>query len=77
MLDRAVVKEFLDCQFEDMELEAPEDISWEQLVEAFCQYVEDDYYEWLKDNFKSFFNHDESDWEWIRERVKALAPEHK
>jgi len=58
-------------------LEIPEGISKEQLVEAFCQYAEDDYYEWLKDNFKSFFNHGNPDWEWIRERVKALAPEHK
>ena len=71
MLDRAVVEEFLDCELKDMELEIPKDISKEQLVEAFCQYVEDDYYEWLKDNFKSFFNHSEPDWEWIRERIKA------
>lgn len=70
MLDRIVVKEFLDCQFEDVELEVPEDIGKEELVEAFCQYVEDDYYEWLKDNFKSFFNHGNLDWEWIRERIK-------
>jgi hypothetical protein len=69
MLDRDVVEEFLDCQFEELELEIPKDISREQLVEAFCQYVEDDYYEWLKDNFKSFFEHGEPDWEWIRERV--------
>ncbi len=71
MLDRDVVKEFLDCEFEDMELEIPSDISKKELVEAFCQYVEDDYYEWLKDNFKSFFEHGEPDWEWIRERVRS------
>jgi len=71
MLDRDVVEEFLDCQFEDIELEIPKDISKEQLVEAFCSYVENDYYDWLKDNFKSFFNHGEPDWEWIRERVKS------
>ena len=71
MLDREVVEEFLDCQFEDIELEIPKDISKEQLVEAFCQYVEDDYYEWLKDNFKSFFDNDEPDCEWIRERAKS------
>jgi len=27
-------------------------------------------YEWLKDNFKSFFEHGEPDWEWIREKVR-------
>lgn len=73
MLDRAVIEEFLDCQFEDTALEIPTDISREQLVEAFCQYVEDDYYEWLKDNFKSFFNHGDPDWEWIGERIKYYA----
>jgi len=70
MLNREVVKEFLNCQFEDMGPEIPVDISKEQLVEAFCQYVEDDYYEWLKDNFKSFFNHGNPDWEWIRGKIK-------
>ena len=71
MLDRDVVEEFLHCEFEDTELEIPEDISKEELVEAFCQYVEDDYYEWLKDNFKSFFDHGDADWEWIRERIRS------
>jgi len=71
MLDRDVVKEFLDCEFEELELEIPKDISKEQLIESFCQYVEDDYYEWLKDNFKSFFEHNNPDWEWIRDKVRA------
>ena len=69
MLDRIVVKEFLECEFEELELEIPEDISKDALVEAFCQYVEDDYYEWLKDNFKSFFDHSEPDWERIRGKL--------
>ena len=74
MLDRDVVEEFLDCEFEDMEM--PEDIDKEKLVEAFCQYVEDDYYEWLKDNFKSFFDHGDPDWKRVRERIEALTSEH-
>ena len=71
MLDRDVVEEFLGCQLEDIELEIPKDISKEELAEAFCQYVEDDYYEWLKDNFKSFFNHGNPDWDWIKQKIKA------
>lgn len=70
MLDRDAVEEFLDSEFEDMELEIPEDIPKEQLVEAFCQYIEDDYYERLKDNFKPFFDHGNPDWEWIRKKIK-------
>jgi len=69
MLDRDVVEEFLECEFEELELEIPEDISKDALVEAFCQYVEDDYYEWLKDNFKSFFDHGNPDWERIRGKL--------
>ena len=69
MLDRGVVEEFLDWEFEEAGWEIPEDISKEALVEAFCQYTEDDYYEWLKDNFKSFFGHGNPDWEWIRGRL--------
>ena len=69
MLDRTVIAEFLDDKLED--LEVPKDISKDALVEAFCQYTEDDYYEWLKDNFKSFFNHGNPDWDWVREKIRA------
>jgi len=71
MLDRDDVEEFLDCKLKELEIEIPKDISKQQLVEAFCQYVEDDYYEWLKDNFKSFFGDGEIDWEWIRGKIRA------
>ena len=70
MLDRQVVEEFLDGEFEELELETPEDIPKEKLVETFCLYTEDDYYEWLKDNFKSFFEHGNPDWRWIRGRIR-------
>lgn len=69
MLDRQVVEEFLDGEFEEGDWEIPEDISKDRLVEAFCQYTEDDYYEWLKDNFKSFFDHGNPDWGWIKGRL--------
>lgn len=75
MLDRAVLEEFVDSEFEDMELEIPDDIVKEALVEAFCQYIEDDYYEWLKDNFASFFEHGNPDWDWIRERIDHYTKE--
>ena len=71
MLDRAVVEEFLDKEFEEGDWEIPEDIHKDDLVEAFCQYTEDDYYEWLQDNFKSFFNPGNPDWEWIRGRLTS------
>ena len=69
MLDRAVVEEFLDLEFEDLGLEVPKDIPKKALVEAFCQYAEEDYYEWLKDNFKSFSNDGKPDWDWVREKI--------
>ena len=71
MLDRQVVEEFLDEEFKERDWEIPADISKEDLVEAFCQYTEDDYYEWLKDNFKSFFEHGNPDWDWIRDKIRA------
>jgi hypothetical protein len=68
MLDRKVVREFLKEEF--MGIEIPDDITNEAIVETFCNYVEDDYYEWLKDNFKSFFNYGKPDWQLIRERIE-------
>ena len=69
MLDRTVVEEFLDWEFEEGDWKILGDIPKGVLVEAFCQYTEDDYYEWLKDNFKSFFNHGNPDWDWVRGRL--------
>ena len=69
MLDREVVREFLNDKLQAFEIEVPKDIHEDSLVETFCKYVEDDYYEWLKDNFKSFFNHGDPDWDRIRDRA--------
>jgi len=71
MLDRDVVKEFLVDELDGIEI--PRDISMDTLVETFCQFVEDDYYEWLKDNWNSFFNDGNPDWEWIRGRITHYA----
>ena len=68
MLERKAVREFLDEELKGIEV--PDDISKEVLVETFCKYAEDDYYEWLKGNFKSFFNYGKPDWKWVRERIK-------
>ncbi len=68
MLDRRVVKEFLDGELREAEI--PKALSSEAILETFCEYVEDDYYEWLKDNFKSFFNHGNPDWRWIEKRIE-------
>ncbi len=73
MLDREVVKEFLEEKLKKAGITLPKDIAQKDLVETFCKYTEDDYYEWLKDNFKSFFSHYNPDWEWIRERIKHYS----
>jgi len=72
LLDREVVKDFLVEELKDAEIEIPKRINKKRLVEAFCRFTEDDYYEWLKDNFKSFFNHWNPDWDWIEEKIAEL-----
>lgn len=69
MLDREVVKKFLKEELKERGIRIPKGISKEVLTETFCRYTEDDYYEWLKDNFKSFFNYGNLDWDWIKERI--------
>ncbi len=68
MLDREDVEEFLNQELEGLCLEVPADIPKDALVEAFCQYMEDEYGEWLRENFRSFFNDGDPDWDWIREQ---------
>jgi hypothetical protein len=70
MLDRDIVKEFLFEKFKDAKIKIPRGIDRDALVEAFCEYVEDDYYEWLTDNYESFTNHNNPDWDWIRDKLK-------
>ena len=73
MLDREVAKEFIEEKLKKAKIIIPKDISENDLVETFCKYTEDDYYEWLKDNFKSFFNHYNPDWDWIREKIEHYS----
>jgi len=68
MLDRKAVREFLEEELEEIEIS--KDMFKKVLVEAFYKYVKDYYYEWLKDNFKTFFNYGNPDWLWIRKRIK-------
>lgn len=75
MLDREVVKEFLEDKLGELEIGTPKDVSKDVLVETFCKYTENDYYEWLKDNFKSFFNYGNPDWVWIRGRIEHYSKE--
>jgi len=71
MLDRDAVEQFIDAEIEEVEGELPEDIPKDTLVEAFCEYVEEDYYQWLRQNLASFFNDGDPDWDWIREKLEA------
>ena len=73
MLSRKVMQEFLNSELEEVSIKLPKDITEQELIEAFCKYIEDDYYEWLKDNFKSFFNHGNPDWNWIKERAEHYS----
>jgi hypothetical protein len=70
MLDSKVVEEFVLEEMKDTDTDIPQRINKEELVKAFCQFVEEDYYEWLRDNFNSFFNHGNPDWDWVEKYVQ-------
>jgi hypothetical protein len=72
MLDRKVVEDFLFEKLNEVGIVVPQGVDRRKLVEAFCRFTEDDYYEWLKDNFKSFFNHGNPDWEWIKRMIEKI-----
>ena len=76
MLDRDVIKEFLVEELKERGMKISKGISKKSLTETFCKYTEDDYYEWIKDNFKSFFNcggGSGPDWDWIKERIEHYS----
>lgn len=69
MLDREVIKEFLQSDLEDIEI--PPNINFDDLVDVFIDYCEDDYYEWFKDNANSFFSGNNGiDWDAIAEKIQ-------
>ena len=76
MLHRQTIEEdFLNEKFKELEITIPDCISKNDIVETFCRYTEDDLYEWLNDNFKSFFNNGNPDWEWVKDRIKHYKSE--
>ncbi|MBU2446636.1 MAG: hypothetical protein KJ666_13855 [Bacteroidetes bacterium] len=75
MLDRKVIKDFLIEEFEDFN-PIPNDIDLDKLTEDFSIYTENDFYEWLKDNFKSyFFQRGDFDWSDVKGRLTNNSPE--
>jgi hypothetical protein len=70
VLDRKVVEEFLLEEIENAGINVPKGINKKELVKAFCRFTEEDYYEWLRDNFKSFFNYGDPDWNWIEKYLQ-------
>ena len=68
MLDRKVARELLDEELQENKI--PKNVFKEELVRTFRKYVKDNYYEWLKDNFKLFFNYGNPNWQWTRKRIK-------
>ncbi len=70
MLDRKVVEEFVMERLKENKVVIPKYINKKELGEAFCQFTEDDYYEWLKDNFATFFDNYRPDWYWIKEYIE-------
>ena len=75
MLDRDVIEEFLVEELKERRIKIPKGISKKSLTETFCKYTENDYYEWIKDNFKSFFNCGNPGWDWIKERIEYYSKE--
>ena len=69
MIDREIVKEFLEEKIEDTSYKIPHGVSQRDLVEAFCQFVEIDFHDWLRSNFRYFEWNDEAK---VRERVKEV-----
>jgi len=69
MLDRDSVEEFLDSEMGYGEIEVPPDISKADVVDAFYNYIETEYYEWLRENYMAFFNDGDPDWDWIKEQI--------
>ena len=70
MLEEKIINEFLREELRDIEI--PGDITFNELTKAFINYCETDYYDWLRDNAKSFFEGgiDGIDWEAIRKRIR-------
>ena len=69
MLDKEVIKEFLQSDLEDVEI--PTNINFDDLADVFIDYCEGDYYEWLRDNAKSFFSGDNGiDWDSIAGKIQ-------
>ncbi|MCK4234054.1 hypothetical protein KAU34_05600 [candidate division WOR-3 bacterium] len=76
MLNRAQLETFMEMMFEEKRIELPEDIELEDVVEAFCQYCDDELVDWLKMRFSSFFlmgsGESSIDWNWVRQNISSL-----
>ena len=64
--------DFFKEAIEEAGFSIPNDIDSDDLIEAFAYYVEGDIYEWMMANFRSFFNHGNPNWDWVREYIEDM-----
>ncbi|MFC1899588.1 hypothetical protein ACFLXP_04580 [Chloroflexota bacterium] len=72
MFDRTFVEELLDWEFEGLEMEIPDDIQKDALIDVFYQNNEEDSYERFKDNIRSFLGNGGPNWDWIRDKIVGI-----
>lgn len=70
MLDRAVIADLVKGEMKEQDIKLPQNMNFKKLVETFCQFMENDYYEWFRDNYKTFFNHGNPSWKQIKEQIQ-------
>ena len=74
MLDRKAVAEFLTQELRERGIRVPRSVKKKELVEAFCQYVEADHNEWLKEDLEEAFQqYVEDNYEqWLKDNFNSF-----
>ncbi|MBI4301552.1 MAG: hypothetical protein HY664_03000 [Chloroflexi bacterium] len=68
IIDELFIRDYLRERLEDDEIELPDGVSLDDLADDFMEYIEIDIYEWLRDNYRSFFR--DFDWEPVSKKAK-------
>ena len=72
MFDRTFVEELLDWEFEGLDMEIPDDIQKDALIDVFYQNNEEDSYERFKDNIRFFLGNGGPNWDWVRDKIVGI-----
>jgi hypothetical protein len=74
MSDREFYEESPEWELDDFDLESSDDLDLDIIAEEdLSEFIDEEYFDWLKEYFEPFFEKGDANWDEIDEQIRRLG----